>query len=733
MNSDLNEKALRVFKAYTPYIQNYIYKSGWTKLRQAQIEAGEYILYSESNLLILSSTASGKTEAAFFPILSMLEKNPSQSVSVLYIAPTKALINDQYERICELLSMSDIPVTKWHGDASSSKKEKLLNNPCGILQITPESLESILFNRASDTVRLFSDLRFVIFDEIHTMLGSDRGSQVKCCIERIARIIGYCPRIIALSATMGDPEKAAQWISKGTGRNTDIVDVHGEDVHWKLLCEHFFVDNDSKNGIDAGYEFVHASCNNKRAIIFSNSREETELVCATMHQISEKKNLADNFYIHHGNLSSSIREDTERVIKSEEKKAVACATVTLELGIDIGKLERVVNIEAPNTVSGFLQRIGRSGRRGTPQEMISVFREVTPLPYAPFYQLIPWHLIQMVAIVQLYIETRFIEPVYEKKLPFSLVFHQTLAILSSCGELTPASLAKRVLSLSAFSNVSSQDYKELLISMIKNGFIEQTDEKTLIVGIKGEKITNNFKFYAVFRDSEDYSVKSGSEEIGTISSPVPAGERFALAGRVWEVQELDIKHRLIYVKQVKGKMEIAWPGSSGVIHTRILERMREVIFEKKNYPYLSENAMKCIETARNVALNAGMRENIIVCTGGVNYVMFPWLGTKGIRTLKKILKTKCSEKFAISSVTSESCYYITFKMENGTAASLMEYLSQLSDIGFAPEEYVNTDDLVVFEKYDGMIPQNLLNKAFVADRLDFYEVEQKCRRMFKNE
>lgn len=734
MTPDLNEKAIGVFKQYAPYIQNYIYKNGWNELRLSQIEAGDVIFNSDSNLVLLSSTASGKTEAALFPILSMLDKNPSATISVIYVAPTKALINDQFDRLSDLLVDSGVTVTKWHGDASVNAKNNLLKTPQGILQITPESLESMLVNRSSDILRLFGDLRFVVFDEIHTMMGSDRGAQVKCCIERIGHKIGYCPRIIALSATMGRTELAAQWIGRGTGRNTEVVDIPGDSIRWRLMCEQFYTDVDSKNGIDAGYEFVHSSCYNKRAIVFSNSREETEFVCATMHQICEKKCTEDRFFIHHGNLSASIREDTERAIKDEEKKAVACATVTLELGIDIGKLERIVNIEAPNTVAGFLQRLGRSGRRDLPPEMVAVFRETTPLPYAPFYELLPWRLLQMIAIVQLYLEDRFIEPLYEKKLPLSLLLHQSLSILTSSGELSASALAKRVLSLSAFASVPREVYKELLIALIKNGIIEQTDEKTLIVGVQGEKLTGNFKFYAVFQDSEDYSVKCSSEEIGTISSPVPVGERFALAGRVWEVKELDISHRLIYVDSVEGKMEISWPGNAGVIHTRILERIKQILSEDKEYKYLSVNASKRIDTARNIAKNSGMLNNPVLCTGGYSYVMFPWLGTIGVRTLKKVLRTRCSSLFGITDIASESCYYVTFKMEKGTPDALLDYLCRLfSTEEINPEVYVDSNDLVLFEKYDKYIPQNLLNKAFAHDRLNFIELGERCRRKFKNE
>jgi ATP-dependent Lhr-like helicase len=288
----------------------------------------------------------------------------------------------------------------------------------------------------------------------------------------------------------------------------------------------------------------------------------------------------------------------------------------MELGIDIGKLERVVQNSSPNSVSSLLQRLGRSGRRGQPPEMMLVFREEDPLPNTPLPQLIPWELLRAIAIVQLYIEERFIEPPRIKKLPFSLAFHQTLSTLASSGELTPRALAERVLGLPPLSGISKDDYKTLLISMIENDYIEMTEEKGLIVGLAGERLISSFKFYAVFKDSEDFTVRHESEEIGTITTPPPVGDRFALAGRVWEVEELDVARKLIYVKPVEGKMEVSWPGDYGEIHTKILKRMRRVLEEDTVYPYLKPNAAHRLEVARHLARNTGMLEHSIVHLGG---------------------------------------------------------------------------------------------------------------------
>ena len=186
-----------------------------------------------------------------------------------------------------------------------------------------------------------------------------------------------------------------------------------------------------------------------------------------------------------------------------------------------------------------------------------LFREETPLPNTPLPQLIPWGLLRGIAVIELYRTERFIEPPSIRKMPLSLAFQQTLSILASSGELSPAMLAERVLSLPPFTSLDKADYRDLLVSMVQNEYIELTDEGGCIVGLDGERLTNNFKFYAVFADSEDFTVRAGSDEIGTITTPPPVGDRFALAGRVWQVEEVDLAHRLIFVKAVEGKMEIS--------------------------------------------------------------------------------------------------------------------------------------------------------------------------------
>jgi ATP-dependent Lhr-like helicase len=255
------------------------------------------------------------------------------------------------------------------------------------------------------------------------------------------------------------------------------------------------------------------------------------------------------------------------------------------------------------------------------------------------------------------------------------------------------------------------------------------EEKTLIIGLVGEKLLSSFKFYAVFQDSEDFTVRCESEEIGTITTPPPVGDRFALAGRVWEVLELDAQRRLVYVKGVEGKMEVSWPGEYGEIHTRILERMKRVLIEDTVYPYLKENARKRLEIARAAARNTGMLQHSIVSLGGYTYCLFPWLGTRSFRTLRKYIAQQ-GGRFGISNLEFEGCFYMTFRLEKGDGESFMRYLkSKVLTEGIDKASLVSPSECPVFEKYDDRIPSELLRRAYVSDRLRTDEIVEIFKEM----
>ena len=738
---------MEVFYRYAPFIQDYIFRSGWKSLRGVQNAAGEAIFMTDDNVLLTASTASGKTEAAFFPILTLLDEEPPGSVGVLYIAPLKALINDQFGRLNELCEEAGIPVHRWHGDVSQSQKRRLLKKPSGILQITPESLESLMINKHMEIPSLFGDLRFIVIDEIHSLLRGDRGLQTFCLIERMCKLAGCHPRRIGLSATIGNPEAAGEFLAAGSGRPTAIPRFESGKEVWRLSMEHFFnTDPQADEGkpvtaeappeedptdtapkaADPGLGYIFEHTRGKKCLVFTNSREECESVCQVLRQYCEAGHEPERFLIHHGNLSASYRESAEEEMKDDDSLMSVCATATLELGIDIGRLERAFHIDAPFTVSGFLQRLGRTGRRGGPSEMWFVMREDHPEARAMLPELIPWYLIQGIALIQLYIEERFVEPPRVDRLPYSLLYHQTMSTLASCGEMTPAELASRVLPLACFHSVTADDYRLLLRHLLEIDHINRTENGGLIVGITGERVTNNYKFYAVFRENVEYTVHAGSEELGTIVKPPPAGDKIAIAGRVWIVEEVDHKKREVYCSLVKGNIPAYFGDVAGDIHNRILGRMFGVLSEEKKYPYLKRHAACRLQDARNTFLKAGMERRYLIPLGGKMWALFPWLGSYAFLALERFLKIRCGKRLGLKGLNPSRPYYMQFTMKV-TEEEFYKITEEEAAVEFDPLELVYPGEVPVFEKYDEFVPEELVRKGFACGVLDIDGMKRRVR------
>lgn len=738
---------MNVFTRYAPFIQDYIYQSGWQALRSVQNAAAEAIFNTDDNVLLTASTASGKTEAAFFPILTLLDEDPPHSVGVLYIAPLKALINDQFGRLSELCEEAGIQVTRWHGDVSHAQKRRLLRKPSGILQITPESLESLMINKHMEIPSLFGDLRFIVIDEVHSLLRGDRGMQTFCLIERMCRLADCRPRRIGLSATIGNPEEAGRFLGAGSGRRTLIPRIEGGREVWRLSMEHFFnsgpqadegrqlidaapvleeASDSAPKAADPGIGYIFEHTRGRKCLIFTNSREECEALCQSLRQYCEANHEPDRFLIHHGNLSASYRESAEEEMKDDDSLLSVCATATLELGIDIGRLERAFQVDAPFTVSGFLQRMGRTGRRGDPCEMWFVMREDHPEPRAMLPQLIPWYLIQGIALVQLYIEERFVEPPRTQRLPYSLLYHQTMSTLASCGEMTPAELATRVLTLSSFHLITQDDYRILLRHLIKIGHIDQAENGGLIVGLEGERIVNNYKFYAVFQENVEYAVRAGAEELGTIVKPPPIGDKIAIAGRVWVVEEVDHRRREVCCTLVKGNIPAYFGDVAGDIHTRILERMYGVLKEQNSYPYLMRHAVCRLQEARESFAKSGMRDHPLVHLGGNMWALFPWLGSYAFLALERMLKIRCKQRLGLKGLDSLRPYYLQFTMKV-SASDFYRIMAEEAEQDFDPLELVYPNEVPNFEKYDEYVPAELVRKGFALGVLDVEGMKQSVR------
>ncbi len=737
----------KIFDRYAPFVQDFIYRNNWESLRAIQVAAGDAIFNTDDNVLLSASTASGKTEAAFFPILTEFYYDVPKSVGALYIGPLKALINDQFSRLEELCVEADIPVWHWHGDVSQSHKAKLLKNPSGILQITPESLEALLMRKSGMISKLFGDLRYVVIDEVHSLMRGDRGGQTLCLIERISRLAGVNPRRIGLSATVGDLEGTGRFLSKGTGRNCIIPKIDGGKIKWRLSMEHFYVSDVQASedrevptalevldaptdkapaAADPGMGYIFEHTKGKKCLVFVNSREECEAVTTSLRRYCEDRGEADRFLIHHGNLSASFRETAEAQMKDEEIFATTVTTATLELGIDIGRLERAFQIDAPFMVSSFLQRMGRTGRRGLPPEMWFVMREEMPEARAMLPTTVPWKLLQGIALVQLYREEKWVEPPDLERLPYSLLYHQTMSVLVSSGELTPAALAERILTLSYFHRVSIDDYKILLRHLIETDHIQRTDEGTLIVGLTGERQVNSFKFYAVFQESEEYTVRCESQELGTIVKPPPIGEKIAIAGHTWIVEEIDHKRHLVYCSKVRGQVPAYFGDCPGDINTKVLERMKKVLSEECSYPYLMKNAVCRLEGARRSGKCSGVTEEPLICLGGDMWCLFPWLGSYAFLALERFIKVRCAHRLGLKGLDPTRPYFMEFKMK-ATKEEFFKVLSEEAEKPLDPMELVYTDEVPVFDKYDEFLPEELVRRGFAYGVLEIEEMLERVK------
>lgn len=719
------------FSRLAPFIQDYIYYNKWTELRSIQVAASEVIFDTNSNLLLSSGTASGKTEAAFLPILTELHEKPSRSVGILYISPLKALINDQFKRLEQILIDGNIPVCKWHGDASISKKNALIKKPEGVLQITPESLESLLINKRGACIKLFSDLRYIVIDEVHHFMRDVRGVQVLCQLERLQRLTGIIPRRIGLSATLGDLSLAQDWLNTGTGNDciAPITDEGRKSI--KLFVQRFIKaqdgdDSHADSGDRAHFEYLFKMTLDKKTIIFANSREEIEFILANLREIAAKNKAPDVYRVHHGNVSAQLREQAEDEMKTSDDKIVTGATVTLELGIDIGSLDQAVQIGAPSTVSSFAQRLGRCGRRGQIPQLLFTFVEDIKATAADKLGPINWSFLRLIAIIELYTKERWVEPISPHKHPYSLLYHQTMSCLKSNGELSPASLAEQLLTLNCFQAISQDDFKLLLKHLIDLEHIQRTEEGGLIIGRVGEKIVNHFHFYTVFIVPEYYLVKDDNKPIGTVDKIYPVGMRFSLAGITWETIDINEKSKVIFVKRVPGISVVDWDVDfESELHTILVRRIRDIIHLEEPYPYLSDSCSERLNEIRYLAKGSRITEELVTPLSERKFAVFPWVGTRQLFTLHFCLLARGIQ----SKLPWRTCVYLEIYYE-GDASDLEAEISDIlmADINLASLPL--PDKIEILNKYNEFVPHSLLRKQFIEDFLDFEGLKESLEQEF---
>lgn len=570
-----------MFELLSEPIRKYIRDKRWEYLRPIQAAAIKKILSSEENVILASRTASGKTEAAFLPILSKVNFL-EPGVKVIYISPLIALINDQFQRIEDLCSYLDVRVTKWHGEASRSLKEQLVKSPSGVLLITPESLEAMLANAPQNARKLFGSVNYIVIDEIHSFLGVDRGIQLKSIISRLRPFNTGRALIIGLSATIGDYSQAKSMT--GDEANTKVLlDKSAKEVEVRLR---YYLSDGADLPVDL-LKNLYVETKDHKVLIFPNSRSRCEEVAVKLRKLSERVKGHDYYFSHHSSIHKDLREYIETFAKTNVRFpfAIAC-TSTLELGIDIGSVDMVVQIDSVQSVSSLVQRLGRSGRREGEKSKLLL------------YATNPWSLLQTLACLDLF-EEGYIEPLRTAIKPYDILLHQVLAYVKQFAECDFAKLWLNIRTNHAFLDIEENELKDIVGWLLKTNMLEQINGQ-LIVGVDGEYVVNSKDFYTVFKTEPAYKILHYDRPIGEMpfTPQLEVNENILLAAKIWKIIDIDHKATKISVVPASDGKKPVFSGSGGAVHSKIRERMLEVLFEKREPSGMDNDASEALRQLR---------------------------------------------------------------------------------------------------------------------------------------
>lgn len=572
-------------------IQRWIWQQGWTSLNEIQEKSIPIILKGDTDVVISAATAGGKTEAAFLPILSSVINGSNKGCKVLYISPLKALINDQYRRLSDLTAVTKTSITPWHQDISIFKKKQFIESPADILIITPESLDSFLINRRGYAESIFASLKYIVIDELHAFIGTERGKQLQSLLSRVEIITSRIIPRIAMSATFSDFENVKDYLRGNRAINCNIIKQEKSSHEVKILIKEYIANEHNNVGDDISNEIIN-KLRGTNNLVFVNSKADAEFYTANLSELCETYYIPNEFRIHHGNLSKEVREGVEKELQNGTYPVTAICTSTMELGVDIGKVKSIAQIEVANSVSSLRQRLGRSGRRNEASylRIFSIDRE------GDFN--LRENLFQNISVIELLKEKKY-EVVQTSNCHFSTLIQQILSLIASYNSISAQELYYVLCKKGAFSNIDSNTFKKVLYSLGEKGVICQLNSGGIILGRRGESIIKEKDFYAVFYSADDYTVMDiNSGRIGIIQDIPQTKTIITLGAKNWYVENVDLKRRIIYVSQAIEQGNLLFSGSIYPVSSTIINKMKDIYCSSENYKYLDANAKKELNIGR---------------------------------------------------------------------------------------------------------------------------------------
>jgi ATP-dependent Lhr-like helicase len=711
-------------------IQRWIWRHEWTELREVQERAIPVILKAESDALLASATASGKTEAAFLPILSRQLGLPALGL-VIYVSPLTALINDQFQRLGEMCERLMIPVHPWHAGISASVKKHFFENPEGVLLITPESLQALFCNHGFEVRRLFGGLQYIVVDELHSFIGNERGKQVQSLLHLIDLRTQKKITRIGLSATLGDMKLAAAFLS-GFGvhkRHCEVIqadETEGRKI--KILLKGIRESLSAAGEHDAPEaettfsaaheiaEHLFEKLLNGNNLVFPNARSKVEFYTHILSGLCEKSGIPNQFYAHHGNLSKEIRNEAEEALKAGEHGATVICTNTLELGIDIGCINTVVQIESPPSVASLRQRVGRSGRRAGEVQALRAFTIEEPLHNdAHIFSRLRESTFQMCACITLLLEG-WCEAPRPSGLHLSTLTQQLMALIAEKSGVFPSDAYDELCESGPFDAVSDDDFNSLVLGLIDRGLLEQDENGLLLFAEKGERMAGHFSFYAAFASETEYRIVSGDKTLGTlpVNSSLQVNDFIIFAGKSWRVKSINDSNRTIEVTLYGQGRPPVFTGSGFRIDTAIRKRMRE-LYESDGMPIFADaNTKNFLNEGREQFRFYNLAEKEII-EQGRDTVILTWLGDSANHTLQILLK-RCEVTAYTGGLG------LTVPGKRGK-----EIIAALDMIKRNPRPRLSkalgkSENLFV-EKWDWTLPRELLIKNYASLYLSFGEAE----------